>query len=39
MMARYFGPGLLGLGVTALIAGFMAGMAGKCYSPFDRLDL
>ena len=29
MMARYFGPGLLGLGVTALIAGFMAGMAGN----------
>jgi len=29
MMARYFGPGLLGLGVTALIAGFMSGMAGN----------
>jgi SSS family solute:Na+ symporter len=29
MMVRYFGPGLLGLGVTALIAGFMAGMAGN----------
>ncbi len=29
MLARYFGPGLLGLGVTALIAGFMAGMAGN----------
>jgi SSS family solute:Na+ symporter len=29
MMGRYFGPGLLGLGVTALIAGFMAGMAGN----------
>ncbi len=29
MMARYFGPGLLGLGITALIAGFMAGMAGN----------
>src|SRR4051812_39872037 len=27
MMARYLGPGLLGLGITALIAGFMAGMA------------
>jgi solute:Na+ symporter, SSS family len=25
IMARYLGPGLLGLGVTALIAGFMAG--------------
>ncbi len=29
MLARYFGPGLLGLGVTALIAGFMSGMAGN----------
>jgi SSS family solute:Na+ symporter len=29
MMARYCGPGLLGLGVTALIAGFMSGMAGN----------
>ncbi|HMF36449.1 MAG TPA: sodium:solute symporter family protein [Isosphaeraceae bacterium] len=29
MMGRYFGPGLLGLGITALIAGFMAGMAGN----------
>ncbi len=29
MLARYFGPGLLGLGVTALVAGFMAGMAGN----------
>lgn len=29
MMARYLGPGLLGLGVTALIAGFMSGMAGN----------
>ena len=29
MMARYFGPGLLGLGVTALLAGFMSGMAGN----------
>jgi len=26
MLARYCGPGLLGLGVTALIAGFMSGM-------------
>jgi solute:Na+ symporter, SSS family len=29
MMARYLGPGLLGLGITALIAGFMSGMAGN----------
>jgi len=29
MLGRYLGPGLLGLGVTALIAGFMAGMAGN----------
>src|SRR6201987_2166459 len=29
MLARYCGPGLLGLGVTALVAGFMAGMAGN----------
>lgn len=29
MLARYCGPGLLGLGITALIAGFMAGMAGN----------
>src|ERR1700728_1619919 len=29
MLARYRGPGLLGLGVTALIAGFMSGMAGN----------
>jgi SSS family solute:Na+ symporter len=29
LMARYFGPGLLGLGVTSLIAGFMSGMAGN----------
>ncbi|MGA7412245.1 MAG: sodium:solute symporter family protein [Bryobacteraceae bacterium] len=29
MMARYCGPGLLGLGITALIAGFMSGMAGN----------
>jgi SSS family solute:Na+ symporter len=29
MMARYCGPGLLGLGVTALVAGFMSGMAGN----------
>lgn len=29
MLTRYCGPGLLGLGVIALIAGFMAGMAGN----------
>lgn len=29
MLGRYCGPALLGLGITALIAGFMAGMAGN----------
>ncbi|HUA61559.1 MAG TPA: sodium:solute symporter family protein [Verrucomicrobiae bacterium] len=29
MLAHYCGPGLLGLGITALVAGFMAGMAGN----------
>jgi len=29
MLARYCGPGLMGLGITALVAGFMAGMAGN----------
>jgi SSS family solute:Na+ symporter len=29
VMSRYLGPGLLGLGVTAMIAGFMSGMAGN----------
>jgi len=29
MLAPYCGPGLLGLGITALIAGFMSGMAGN----------
>jgi SSS family solute:Na+ symporter len=29
MLARYCGPGLLGLGITALMAGFMSGMAGE----------
>src|ERR1700733_9078582 len=29
MLVRYCGPGLLGLGVTALIAGFMSGMAAN----------
>ncbi len=49
MIARYCGPGLLGLGITALIAGFMAGMAGNVsafatvwtydlYRPFIKKD-
>src|SRR4051794_37595066 len=49
MLARYCGPGLLGLGITALIAGFMAGMGGKgsgfatvwaydLYRPYLRKD-
>src|SRR5438034_3447826 len=49
MLARYCGPGLLGLGITALIAGFMSGMAGNVsafatvwtydlYRPFIRRD-
>jgi SSS family solute:Na+ symporter len=49
MLARYCGPGLLGLGITALVAGFMAGMAGNVsafatvwtydlYRPFVRKD-
>jgi SSS family solute:Na+ symporter len=29
MLVRYCSPGLLGLGITALIAGFMSGMAGN----------
>jgi len=29
MLIRYCGPGLLGLGITALVAGFMSGMAGN----------
>jgi SSS family solute:Na+ symporter len=29
MMSRYLGPGLLGLGITGMIAGFMSGMAGN----------
>src|SRR5947208_4993037 len=28
MLARYLGPGLLGLGITALVAGCLAGMGG-----------
>src|SRR5437667_248077 len=49
MLARYCGPGLLGLGITALIAGFMSGMAGNVsafatvwtydlYRPFIRRE-
>ena len=49
MLARYCGPGLLGLGITALVAGFMSGMAGNVsafatvwtydiYEPFIRQD-
>lgn len=49
MLARYCGPGLLGLGITALIAGFMSGMAGNVsafatvwtydiYQPYVRKD-
>ena len=49
MMARYLGPGLLGLGITALMAGFMSGMAGNIsafatvwtydlYRPFIKKD-
>jgi solute:Na+ symporter, SSS family len=29
LMGQYLGPGLLGLGVTAMIPGFMSGMAGN----------
>ena len=36
LMARYLGPGLLGLGITALIAGFMSGMAGNAVRPETR---
>jgi solute:Na+ symporter, SSS family len=49
MLARYCGPGLMGLGITALVAGFMAGMAGNVsafatvwtydiYRPYLRRD-
>jgi len=49
MLARYCGPGLLGLGITALMAGFMSGMAGNVsafatvwtydiYRPFFRKE-
>jgi SSS family solute:Na+ symporter len=39
MLVRYCGPGLLGLGITALIAGFMSGMAGNVSAFSDGLDL
>src|SRR5207245_5530995 len=41
MLARYCGPGLLGLGITALIAGFMSGMAGtvSAFATFWTSDL
>jgi uncharacterized sodium:solute symporter family permease YidK len=39
MLARYCGPGLLGLGVTALIAGFMSGMAGNVSAFHHRVDV
>src|ERR1700681_1114453 len=41
MLARYSGPGLLGLGVTALIAGFMSGMAGqvRAFTTFLAFDI
>ncbi len=29
LMGKYLSPGLLGLGITAMIAGFMSGMAGN----------
>src|SRR5207253_2881921 len=29
MLIRYFPPGMLGLGITALLASFMSGMAGN----------
>jgi SSS family solute:Na+ symporter len=29
LMKRYFGPGMIGLGVIAMLAGFMSGMAGN----------
>jgi len=38
MMVRYLGPGLLGLGITALIAGFMSGMAGNV-SAFSAVSI
>ncbi|MGB6830826.1 MAG: sodium/solute symporter, partial [Terracidiphilus sp.] len=29
LMSRFYGPGMLGLGITALLASFMSGMAGN----------
>jgi SSS family solute:Na+ symporter len=29
MMSRFYGPGMMGIGVTALLASFMSGMAGN----------
>ncbi len=39
MLIRYCGPGLLGLGITALVAGFMSGMAGNVSAFFDGVDV
>ena len=39
MLARYCGPGLLGLGITALIAGFMCGHGGQRQRVRDGVDL
>ncbi len=39
LLARYCGPGLLGLGVTALMAGFMSGMAGNVSAFLHGVDL
>jgi len=38
MLARYCGPGLMGLGVTALVAGFMAEWPATS-APSPRVDL
>ena len=39
MLARYCGPGLLGLGITALIAGFHVWNGGQRQRLHHRLDL
>src|ERR1051325_293077 len=39
MLARYLGSGLLGLGITALMAGFMSGMAGEVGAVSPRVAL
>jgi Na+/proline symporter len=39
MIGHYFPPGLLGLGLNALMASFMSGMAGKCDGIQHGLDL